>query len=221
MDITQLIDHTLLKTETTASDIERLCAEAKTHRFWAVCVNPCWVARAARLLSGSDVKICSVAGFPLGATRPEIRAREAALAIEDGASEIDTVLNVGALKDGDLNTVEADLRKFADACRAGSALSKVILETHLLSDKEKETACTLAAECGIDFVKTSTGLFGGGATVADIVLMSRVVKPHGLGVKASGGIRTLADLRKMVEAGATRIGTSSGVAIAREAASGA
>jgi deoxyribose-phosphate aldolase len=218
MNIAKLIDHTLLKPDATASDIQKLCREARQCGFWSVCVNPYRVLQAAALLKDSPVKVCTVAGFPLGATRPEIKAAEARQAIADGACEVDMVLNIGAMKSGDHDAVLRDLKAVADVCRQTGALSKVILETHLLTEAEKVRACELAAEAGLDFVKTSTGFTGGGATVEDIALLSRVVKPAGLGVKASGGIRSLADLQKMVAAGATRIGTSSGVKILQEAA---
>jgi deoxyribose-phosphate aldolase len=217
MNIAQFIDHTLLKPEATAGDIERLCKEAREHHFCAVCVNPCQVRLAATLLKGSDVKVCTVVGFPLGANLTEIKATETRSALRDGAQEIDMVLNIGALKGGDAATVLSDIKSVVDACRVARATVKVIFETALLTDAEKKQACELCVQAGANFVKTSTGFGPGGATVEDVALMSRLVKSHGLGVKASGGIRSLADFNKMVAAGATRIGTSSGVKILQEA----
>jgi deoxyribose-phosphate aldolase len=218
MNVAQLIDHTLLKPEASRADIEQLCVEARQYGLGAVCVQPSYVRFATSLLQGAPVKVCSVAGFPFGANLATTKAIEARSAIGDGACEVDMVLNIGALKSGDFDAVLRDLKAVADVCRQGNALSKVILETHLLTEAEKIRACGFAAEAGLNFVKTSTGFTGGGATVEDIALMSRVVKPKGLGVKASGGIRSLADLQKMVAAGATRIGTSAGVKIMRELA---
>jgi deoxyribose-phosphate aldolase len=218
MNIAHMIDHTLLKPDATCTDIERLCAEARQYNFCAVCVNPMYVRLANRLLQGAPVKVCTVAGFPLGANLATTKASETRFAIADGAAEVDMVLNIGALKSGDCDVVLRDLKAVAEACRQGGALSKVILETHLLTEAEKIRAGELAIEAGLNFVKTSTGFTGGGATVEDVALLSRVVKPKGLGVKASGGIRSLADLQKMVAAGATRIGTSSGVKIMQELA---
>lgn len=217
MNIPALIDHTLLKPEASQSDIERLCREAADHKFFSVCVNPTYVRRAAAVLAGSSVKVCTVVGFPLGAHTSEVKTAEAGQAIHDGAAEIDMVLNVGALKSGDEATVLQDIRAVVDVCHQRHALCKVIMETALLTHDEKVRSCELCIEAGADFVKTSTGFVPGGATVEDVALMSRIVKPKRLGVKASGGIRTLADLQKMVEAGATRIGTSSGVKILQEA----
>ena len=217
MNIAGLIDHTLLKPEATATDIERLCREAMEFGFWSVCVNPFNVRQAATCLKGSTVKVCTVVGFPLGANLTETKVYETRFAIRDGASEIDMVINVGALKAGNDSVVRSDIQSVVQACREGHALCKVILETGLLTDAEKTRACQLCVEAGADFVKTSTGLGAGGATVADVALMARLVKPHGLGVKASGGIRSLLDLQKMVGAGATRVGTSSGVKIVQEA----
>jgi deoxyribose-phosphate aldolase len=217
MNISKLIDHTLLKPEATAADIARICGEAREFGFWSVCVNAFWVRRAAAALAGSDVKVCAVVGFPLGASLTETKVCEARFALRDGATEIDMVLNVGALKGGEETVVLADIQNVVQACREMNALCKVIFETCLLSEKEKARACELCVKAGADFVKTSTGFSSGGATVEDVALMSRLVKPRGLGVKASGGIRTLADLKKMVEAGATRIGTSNGVKIVGEA----
>jgi deoxyribose-phosphate aldolase len=216
MNIAGLIDHTLLKPEATATDIERLCREAMEFGFWSVCVNPFNVRQAAMCLKGSTVKVCTVVGFPLGANLTETKVYETRFALRDGASEIDMVLNVGALKAGDDSVVRSDIQTVVQACREGHALCKVILETGLLTDIEKTGACQLCVEAGANFVKTSTGFGTGGATVADVALLARLVKPHGLSVKAAGGIRSLADLRKMVAAGATRIGTGSGVNILKE-----
>ena len=218
LNIPQLIDHTLLRPDATKADIERLCREARQFKFYSVCVNPTWVSLARRLLGRSGVKVCCVAGFPLGAHLPETKAVEARAAIRQGAKEIDMVINVGALKSGDDALVLRDIRSVVEACRDGSAKCKVILETSLLTNEEKGRACKLAIKARADFVKTSTGFSPGGATVEDVALMSRIVRDRKLGVKASGGIRTLADLRRMVQAGATRIGTSSGIKILQEAA---
>jgi deoxyribose-phosphate aldolase len=218
LNIPQLIDHTILRPDTTRADIEQLCREARQHKFYSVCVNPTWVSLARRLLEGSGVKVCCVVGFPLGAQPPETKAMEARAAIRQGAKEIDMVINVGALKSGDDSLVLRDIRSVVEACRDGSAKCKVILETVLLTNEEKGRACELAVKARADFVKTSTGFSTGGATVEDVALMSRIVRDKKLGVKASGGIRSLADLRRMVQAGATRIGTSSGIKILQEAA---
>jgi deoxyribose-phosphate aldolase len=215
-ELAGLIDHTVLKPEATADAVRRLCAEAAAHRFAAVCVNPVWVPLCARELSGTTVAVATVAGFPLGAARADVKAFEAASAIADGASEVDMVLNVGALKGGDLRAVEVDIRGVAEACRAGGALLKVIIEAVLLSDEQKVLACALAKLAGTDFVKTSTGFGAGGATVADVALLRRTVGPS-VGVKAAGGIRDLAAARAMIAAGASRIGTSAGVKILEEA----
>jgi len=217
--VAALIDHTLLKPDATAADIETLCREAAEHRFATVCVNPAWVALAARRLRGSGVGVCSVVGFPLGATTADVKAYETRRAIGDGATEIDMVINVGALKSGELRLVEQDIEAVTSACRACGVTSKVIIEAALLSDDEKVTACTLAKAAGADFVKTSTGFGPGGATVADVALMRRVVGPD-MGVKAAGGVRDLAGLQAMVAAGATRIGASAGVKIVREEKTG-
>ncbi|MEZ5290258.1 MAG: deoxyribose-phosphate aldolase [Vicinamibacterales bacterium] len=212
-----LIDHTLLKADATASDIEQLCREAAEHRFATVCVNPAWVALAARTLAGSGVGVCSVVGFPLGATTSDVKAYETRRAIVDGASEIDMVINVGALKSGHLPLVEQDIETVTAACRACGATSKVIIEAALLTDDEKVTACTLAKAAGADFVKTSTGFGPGGATVADVALMRRVVGAE-MGVKAAGGVRDLEQMQAMVAAGATRVGER--VRIVRESTDG-
>ena len=216
MNIAQLIDHTLLKPDATGADIDRLSREARAGGFFAVCVNPVHVRRAAAGLQGSPVKVCAVAGFPLGANRTETKLAEARLAVADGASEIDAVLDIGALRSGDTAAVRREIGALADFCRQSGACCKIILETALLQNVEKEIACALCVQAGVNFVKTSTGFGPGGATAADVALLSRLVKPHGLGVKASGGIRTLADLQQMVAAGATRIGTSHGVKILAE-----
>ena len=219
LNVASLIDHTLLKPEATAADIERLCREAMEFGFWSVCVNPFNVRQAATYLKGSSVKVCTVVGFPLGANLAETKVYETRFAIRDGASEIDMIINVGALKAGNDSVVRSDIQSVVQACREGHALCKVILETCLLDETDKTRACQLCVEAGANFVKTSTGFSKGGATVADVALIARIVKPHGLGVKAAGGIRSLADLQRMVSAGATRIGTSNGVKIVQEAAS--
>jgi deoxyribose-phosphate aldolase len=212
-----LIDHTLLKPEATDDDVRKLCQEAATYRFASVCVNPTWVRVAACSLQGSGIPVCTVIGFPLGATLPDVKAYEARRAIFDGAREVDMVLNVGALKSGDDCLVEHDIRSVAQVAHEYDAICKVIIETALLTDDEKVRACQAAKKAGADFVKTSTGFSKGGATVADVALMRRTVGSE-LGVKASGGVKGLDDARKMIEAGATRIGASVGVKIAQEAA---
>ena len=216
-DWASLIDHTLLKPEATDDDIKHLCEEAARYHFASVCVNPTWVRVAACNLRGTHVPVCTVIGFPLGATLPDVKAYEARRAIFDGASEVDMVINVGALKSGDDCLVEHDIRSVVQVAHENSATCKVIIETALLTDDEKVRACIAAKNAGADFVKTSTGFSKGGATVADVALMRRTVGPD-LGVKASGGVKGLEDARKMVEAGATRIGASVGVKIAQEAA---
>jgi deoxyribose-phosphate aldolase len=213
--IARSIDHTLLKPDATRVQIEQLCAEARRLRFAAVCVNPTWVPLCARLLVGSGVAVCTVVGFPLGATLTAAKAFEAQQAIDLGAAEIDMVLNIGALKSSNHDLVRDDIRAVAQVCHAGAALLKVIIETALLSDDEKIVACRLAQEAGADYVKTSTGFGPGGATAHDVALMRSTVGPH-LGVKAAGGIRTLADALQMIAAGATRIGASAGVQIVDE-----
>jgi deoxyribose-phosphate aldolase len=217
LNIPQLIDHTILRPDVTKTDIEQLCREARQYKFFSVCVNPTWVSLARQLLEGSGVKVCCVVGFPLGAQPPETKSMEARAAIRAGAKEIDMVINVGALKSGDDELVLRDIRSVVEACRDGSAKCKVILETSLLSNEEKARACEMSMKANADFVKTSTGFSTGGATVEDVSLMARIVRDRGLGVKASGGVRSLADLQKMVAAGATRIGTSSGIKILKEA----
>lgn len=214
-DVAAMIDHTLLKPDATRAEIETLCREASEYRFASVCVNPTWVAACARILKGSAVAVCSVVGFPLGAATPDTKQYEARRAIFDGAREIDMVINVGALKSGDLHLVEQDIQGVTLACREANAISKVIIETALLSDDEKVTACTLAKAAAADFVKTSTGFGPGGATAADVALMRRVVGGD-MGVKASGGVRTLEGVKEMVAAGATRIGASAGVRIVQQ-----
>ena len=214
-EVSTMIDHTLLKPDATRSDIEKLCREAAEFHFATVCVNPAWVATAAALLRGSGVGVCSVVGFPLGATTPDVKNYETRRAIFDGATEIDMVINIGALKSGDLRTVERDIEAVVDPCRQCGATSKVIIEAALLTDEEKITACTLSKAAGADFVKTSTGFASGGATAADVALMRRVVGAE-MGVKAAGGVRDLEGLKAMVAAGATRVGASAGVKIVQE-----
>jgi deoxyribose-phosphate aldolase len=214
--IAGLIDHTLLKPEATPAQVETLCAEAARFRFASVCVNPGFVPLCARLLKGSPVAVCTVIGFPLGATTTKAKVFEAAQAAANGARELDMVIPIGRLKAGELREVAEDIAAVVEAGHAAGALVKVIIETSLLSDEEKVAACLLAARAGADFVKTSTGFAGGGATAADVALMRRTVGPE-VGVKASGGVRTLADAQAMVAAGADRIGASAGVAIVREA----
>lgn len=213
--VARMIDHTNLRPEASRDQIVQLCREAREFEFAAVCVNPSYVALAASQLGDSPVKVATVVGFPLGATMTAVKRFEAAEALRLGAREIDMVLNVGALKSGDRNLVLSDIREVAETVHSKSALLKVILETGLLTDEEKTTACQLCVEAGADFVKTSTGFLGGGATVADVALMRRMVGPE-IGVKASGGIRTADDCRAMITAGANRIGTSSGVKIITE-----
>src|SRR6266853_2601009 len=210
-----MIDHTLLKPDATRQNIEDLCREAAQFKFATVCVNPTWVATCARLLQGSGVLVCSVVGFPLGATMADVKGYETQRAIFDGAREIDTVINVGALKSGDLRTVERDIDAVVAPCRACGALSKVIIEAALLTDDEKVTACTLAKAAGADYVKTSTGFGPGGATAADVALMRRVVGAE-MGVKAAGGVRDLEGMKAMIAAGATRVGASAGVKIVQQ-----
>lgn len=215
-DWASLIDHTLLKPEASEADIRKLCDEAAQFGFASVCVNPAWVKRAAGYLRGTGVPVCTVIGFPLGATLPDVKAYEARRAIFDGAREVDMVINVGALKSGGDCSVEDDIRAVADAAHENGVLCKVIIETALLTDEEKVRACLAAKNAGADFVKTSTGFSKGGATVHDIALMRRTVG-SALGVKASGGVKGIDDARAMFEAGATRIGASVGVKIAQEA----
>jgi deoxyribose-phosphate aldolase len=214
--IASMIDHTLLKPDATRQEIEELCREAAQFAFATVCVNPVWVALAARRLAATSVGVCSVVGFPLGATTPDVKGYETRRAIFDGAREIDMVINVGALKSGDLRVVERDIEAVTSSCRDCGVLSKVIIEAALLTDDEKVTACTLAKAAGADYVKTSTGFGPGGATVADVALMRRVVGSE-MGVKAAGGVRDLEGLKAMVAAGATRVGASAGVKIVQQA----
>lgn len=210
-DLAAIIDHTLLKPDATKDQIARICEEAREFGFASVCINPTYVSFAAGLLEGTPVKVCTVVGFPLGASRSLVKAIETRDAIAAGAGEIDMVINIGALKSADDEIVERDIRAVVDAAR-GKALVKVILETALLTDAEKVKACLIAKASGADFVKTSTGFGPGGATVEDVRLMRSVVGSD-MGVKASGGIRTLETARKMVEAGASRIGASASVSI--------
>jgi deoxyribose-phosphate aldolase len=211
-NLAKLIDHTILKPEATRGDILRVCAEARRYGFASVCVNPYWAPLAARELAGSPVKVCTVVGFPLGATSTDSKVAETAAALRDGAREIDMVINVGALRSGETDAVKADIARVVEASHAAGAIVKVILENALLDDGQKAAACLLAADAGADFVKTSTGFGPGGATAHDVALMRRTVGPS-MGVKAAGGIRTYEDLKTMVEAGATRIGASAGVKI--------
>jgi len=206
------IDHTLLKADATLTDIDALCADALRHSFASVCINGVHVRRCAEILAGSPVKVCTVVGFPLGAMAPEVKVYEARRAIEDGATEIDMVMNIGALKSGDNDFVRRDIAGLAETCHRMGAKLKVILETCLLNDEEKRRASILCKEANADFVKTSTGFSSGGATLHDVELMRRAVGPD-MGVKASGGVRDAADLKAMVEAGATRIGASASVEI--------
>jgi deoxyribose-phosphate aldolase len=210
-----MTDHTLLKPDATRQNIEDLCREAAQFNFATVCVNPTWVALCARLLAGSGVGVCSVVGFPLGATTPDVKGYETRRAIFDGAREIDMVINVGALKSGELRVVERDIEAVTSPCRECGVLSKVIIEAALLTDEEKVTACTLAKAAGADYVKTSTGFGPGGATAADVALMRRVVGAE-MGVKAAGGVRDLEGVKAMIAAGATRVGASAGVKIVNE-----
>jgi deoxyribose-phosphate aldolase len=214
--VASMIDHTLLKADATRANIEELCREAAQFHFATVCVNPTWVAVAAKLLAGSGVGVCSVVGFPLGATTPDVKGYETRRAIFDGAREIDMVVNVGALKSGDLRVVECDIESVTTPCRDAGVLSKVIIEAALLTDDEKITACTLAKAAGADYVKTSTGFGPGGATAADVALMRRVVGAE-MGVKAAGGVRDLEGMKAMIAAGATRVGASAGVKIVQQA----
>lgn len=214
--VSHMIDHTLLKPDATQDQVAQLCYEAKKHSFASVCVNPSYVKLCADLLKDSDVLVCTVIGFPLGATSTEAKAFEAQKALRDGAMEVDMVINVGALKSRDYERVERDIAAVARAVHAGGAILKVIIEAALLSDEEKVAACQLAKVAGADFVKTSTGFGPGGATAEDVALMRRVVG-LGMGVKASGGIRTYEDAKKMIAAGASRIGASASVKIAQEA----
>jgi len=215
-DWASLIDHTLLKPEASEADIKKLCDEAAQYGFASVCVNPGWVKQAAEFLKGSGVPVCTVIGFPLGATLPDVKAYEARRAIFNGATEVDMVINIGKLKSGDDCAVEDDIKAVVDAAHENHILCKVIIETALLTDEEKVRACLAAKNAGADFVKTSTGFAKGGATAHDVALMRHTVG-RALGVKASGGVKGIEDARAMFEAGATRIGASVGVKIAQEA----
>ncbi|ANY74291.1 deoxyribose-phosphate aldolase [Paenibacillus ihbetae] len=211
MNIAGMIDHTLLKADATEAEILRITEEAKKYEFASVCVNPGWVKLCAEQLAGTKVKVCTVIGFPLGATTSAVKAFETKDAIANGAAEVDMVINIGALKDGNNELVQSDIQSVVDAA-AGKALVKVIIETSLLTDEEKVRACELAVKAGADYVKTSTGFSTGGATPEDVALMRKTVG-EGTGVKASGGVRSREDMDRMIEAGATRIGASSGVKI--------
>ena len=213
-NINRLIDHTILKPETSIDDIRKLCIEAKEYNFYSVCVNSAYVNVAYNFLLHSDVKVCSVVGFPLGAMIKEAKAYEAKFAVDSGAEEIDMVINIGLLKSGKIDLFERDIKKVREACKA--SVLKVIIETCLLDDKEKILACKIAKEYGADFVKTSTGFSTGGATEHDVELMRKTVGDK-MGVKASGGIKTYEDAIKMINAGANRLGTSSGIAIMKSA----
>lgn len=212
LDLGPYIDHTLLAADATARDIDRICGEAVEYGFASVCINPTWVKRAAANLRGSSVKVCTVIGFPLGATTTEVKAMETRKALRDGAREVDMVINVGALKSGDHELVYQDIAKVSEAAHDGGAICKVILETALLTDEEKVVASALAKRARADYVKTSTGFGPGGATVYDVALMRETVGPD-MGVKASGGVRTADDAEDMIAAGATRIGASAGIEI--------
>ncbi|NOX63114.1 MAG: deoxyribose-phosphate aldolase [Chloroflexi bacterium] len=218
-DLARLIDHTLLKPNATEAQIRKLCQEAKQYHFASVCVNPTWVPLAAQELVGTDVLVCTVIGFPLGATLPEVKAFEAERSLMLGARELDMVINVGALKSGHYDFVQRDIAGVVDVAHARGALVKVIIETVLLTDEEKVEACVLSQAAGADYVKTSTGFAGGGATVEDVALMRRVVGSQ-MGVKASGGISSAEKAEAMIRAGATRIGASAGVKIVQQARSG-
>jgi deoxyribose-phosphate aldolase len=215
-EVARLIDHTLLRPQATPAQVEQLCDQARRYGFVSVCINPVYVGLAADKLEGSDVAVCTVVGFPLGATTTSIKVREAQQAMTDGATEIDMVIHVGALKAGDHQAVQEDIAAVSTACHEGGALLKVIIEAVLLSDEEKVAACLLAQAAGADFVKTSTGFAGGGATVEDVRLMRQTVGPQ-MGIKAAGGVRSYADVLAMVDAGATRIGASAGVEIVEQA----
>ena len=218
-ELARYIDHTVLKPDATVDVIDTIVAEAREHGFRSVCVNPCWVRRVADGLRGSPVLTCSVVGFPLGASLPEIKGMEARRAIRDGAKEIDMVINVGRLKAGDDEFVWKDILAVTEACRDGSAVSKVIIETALLTDEEKVRACELSRRARANFVKTSTGFASAGATAEDVALMASVVRDAGMEVKASGGIRNYDDAQRMIAAGATRLGASASIAIVEEARS--
>lgn len=214
--LAKYIDHTLLKPEATQDQIDIILTEAKQYDFASVCVNPYWVARAAAALKDTDVDVCTVIGFPLGANTTQIKVAEANMAIDEGANEVDMVINIGELKQGHDDHVRADIQAVADTAHAKNAILKVIIETSLLTDDEKVRACELAEAAGADFVKTSTGFSTGGATVHDVALMRATVGDR-LGVKASGGIHTYQEAKALIEAGASRLGASAGVAILKEA----
>jgi deoxyribose-phosphate aldolase len=208
-----MIDHTLLKPNAVEGDIQKLCREAKEHHFWSVCVNSTWVAAVKQLLAGSSVKVCSVVGFPLGAMSTEAKQAETRFAVRDGADEIDMVINVGFLKSGKFDAVQEDIAAVKSAC--DGRVLKVIIETCLLDEEEKQRACRLAVQGGADYVKTSTGFSTGGAVESDVALMRKNIPPA-MGLKASGGVRTYEDAVKMINAGATRIGTSNGITIIKD-----
>jgi deoxyribose-phosphate aldolase len=214
-DVAPLIDHTLLKADASQDQIAQLCYEARTYQFASVCVNPAHVKLAAQLLKDSGVPVCTVVGFPLGATPATVKGFETQQAVREGAREIDMVINIGALKSEDYKTVYEDIATVVRAAHAGNSLVKVIIEAALLSDEEKVIASQLSKAAGADFVKTSTGFGPGGATVADVALMRRVVGPD-IGIKAAGGVKDYADAQAMIAAGATRIGASAGVRIVKE-----
>ena len=213
-NIASYIDHTLLKPEASQADVLKVCAEAVEYKFKSVCVNPVWVKTVTKALKGSGVLTCSVIGFPLGATPSDVKAFEARGAVLDGADEIDMVINMASARANDKGALVDDIRAVSEAVHAGEAILKVIIETSMLTDEQKVIACEAAVEAGADFVKTSTGFNGGGATVEDVALMRKTVGPE-VGVKASGGVRSLADAQAMIAAGATRIGASSGIAIVK------
>jgi deoxyribose-phosphate aldolase len=213
-NIASYIDHTLLKPEASEADVLKVCTEAVEYKFKSVCVNPVWVKTVTKALKGSGVLTCSVIGFPLGATPSDVKAFEARGAVLDGADEIDMVINMASARANDKGALVDDIRAVSEVVHAGEALLKVIIETSMLTDEQKVIACEAAVEAGADFVKTSTGFNGGGATVEDVALMRKTVGPE-LGVKASGGVRSLADAQAMIAAGATRIGASSGIAIVK------
>jgi deoxyribose-phosphate aldolase len=216
-DIAKCIDHTVLKPQTTVDDVKKLCAEAREYGFASVCVSPSYVPVAAKELAGSKVKVCTVVGFPSGAHMPEIKALEARRAIRDGAQEIDMVVNIGAVKSGNDELVYRDILRVTEACEDGGAISKVIIETGLLTDEEKIRACEMAKKARANYVKTSTGFAEGGATAEDIALMHGIVASAGMGVKASGGVRSYETAHKMIQAGATRIGATVGIKIVQQA----
>ncbi|MGZ4814911.1 MAG: deoxyribose-phosphate aldolase [Terriglobales bacterium] len=213
--VARMIDHTILKTDARRAQIEQLCREAKQYSFASVCVQPIWVELAAELLTGTPVLTCTVAGFPQGATLPSVKLFETLAALRQGAQEVDMVINVGALKDGNTKLVQDEIAALAEACHTARAKLKVIIECCLLTDDEKKLACELSVKAGADFVKTSTGMSTSGAKVEDVRLMREVVGPK-VGVKAAGGIRTASDALAMIEAGANRIGASASVAIVKE-----